>query len=165
MSPPSGRIVAVDKPTKRAERIQSPSVTLSFRHPGDGHIFNADVWREDILEWQPDARFPPQFYLVLDFGTEESVVMKTEAPRPEDGVNVGENIYAETGRIQLDLQPIKIESPDEWNMETGEGLGPPVSRFADIPTDELGDEPGSEPLAGRPMVGWVPHPVSPRRDA
>ena len=156
--------MAVDKPTKRAERIQSPSVNLPFRHP-DGHIFTADVWREDILEWQPDERYPPQFYLVLDFGTEESVVMQTDVPDLTTGVIVGEFLYSPTGRIQLDLQPIKIDSPDEWNIETGEGLGPPVQRFVDQPTDALGDEPGSEPAVGRPMVGWVPHPVSPRRDA
>lgn len=152
-------------PTKRAQRIQSPSITLPFRAP-DGRVFLADVWREDILEWHPDERLDPQFYLVLDFGVEEAIAMGPEYEFDAGtGVVQGEFIYAETGRIQLDLQPIKINSPDEWNIETGEGLGPPVARFADAPSDMIGDAPGDEPTVGRPMAGWVPHPVSPRRDA
>lgn len=151
-------------PTKRAQRIQSPSINLPFRDP-DGRIFVADIWREDILEWKPDPRMPSQFYLVLDFGVEEAIAMESDGIPDDRGVIVGQFVYSETGRIQLDLQPIKIDAPEEWDITTGEGLGPPVARFADVPTDELGDLPGAEPTVGRPMAGWVPHPVSPRRDA
>lgn len=136
----------------RAERIQSPAINLPFRSP-EGSIQNADVWREDILEWRPDARFASQWYLVLDFGTEEELVL------PE----ASEAYYMPTGRVQLDLQPLKIDALDDWDPDTGEGLGPPVVRWADVPTDELGDRPGDEPTAGRPMVGWTRHPVSSRR--
>lgn len=145
-------------PTKRAERVQSPSVTLPFRSP-EGSITNVDVWREDILEWKPDARFPSQWYLVLDFGTEQEAITTINVIGTNTGVD-----HVDTGRIQLDLQPLKIDTLADWDPETGEGLGPPVVRFADVPTDEIGDMVGDEPTVGRPMVGWIPHPVSPRRD-
>ena len=145
-----------DRPAKRAERIQSPAISLPFRSP-EGSISNADVWREDILEWRPDARFPAQWYLVIDFGVEQSLTVIESA---DQGGTVA---YLDTGRVQLDLQPLKIESLDEWDPKVSEGLGPPVARFADVPTDELGDLPGDEPRVGRPMVGWTAHPVSPRR--
>ena len=147
--------------TKRAQRIQSPSITLPFRDP-DGRVFNAEVWREDILEWHPDERLPSQFYLVLDFGEEEAIATN-EIEASMDGIIQGEYVYFLTGRVQLDLQPIKIESPADWDLATGEGLGPPVARFADLPSEEIGDRPGADPRVARPMVGWTPHPVSPRR--
>ena len=137
--------------TKRAERIQTKQVDLPFRSP-DGAITTSGVWREDILEWRPDDRFPPTFYLVLDFGREQRFTTMLD----------GEPQYEDTGRIQLDLQPLDIQSLDDWSPESV-GLGPPVARFADMPTDLLGDEVGDEPSAGRPMVGWIPHSVSPRR--
>lgn len=149
------------KKTKRAERIQAPSVTLPFRDP-DGRVFNAEVWREDILEWCPDPNRSSEFYLVLDFGIEYAIAMKSDPP-DEHGIVQGDFIYKETGRVQLDLQPIKIDSPDEWDLDTGEGLGPPVARFADVPSERIGDRPNVDPVVGRPMAGWVPHPVSPRR--
>jgi hypothetical protein len=149
--------------TKRAQRIQAPSVTLPFRDPETGAVSTAEVWREDIMEWQADPRHPSQFYLVLDFGIEETI--STRGFRNVDGRVEGEFVYVETGRVQLDMQPIDIASPDEWDMETGQGLGPPVARFADVPSDEIGDPPGSTPGAGRPMVGWRVHPVSARRKA
>jgi len=136
----------------RAERIQSPAINLPFRSP-EGSIRTAEVWREDILEWQPNARFPSQWYLVLDFGTEQEIVLL-------DGEAY---TYMDTGRVQLDLQPLKIDTLADWDPDTGEGLGPPVVRWADVPTDELGDRPGDEPTVGRPMVGWTRHPVSSRR--
>lgn len=138
-------------PTKRSERLQSPSILLPFRSPA-GVISTSEVWREDILRWHPDERLPPQWYLVLDFGVEQRAVSRN-----------GELVYEDTGRVQLDLQPLAITSLADWDPETGEGLGPPVARFADVPTDELGDVPEDEPRVGRPMVGWTPHPVSPRR--
>ena len=140
------------RPAKRAERIQAPSILLPFR-AANGSITNHDVWREDILEWQPDDRFPASWYLVLDFGVEQSLTIISQT----------EFSYIDTGRIQLDLQPLRIDALDEWDPQTTEGLGPPVARFADVPTAELGDLPGDEPRAGRPMVGWTPRPVSPRR--
>lgn len=150
--------------TKRAQRIQSPSITLPFRDPDTGAVSNSDVWREDILEWQADPRYPAQFYLVLDFGVEEAIATN-EIDMTEDGIRQGEFHYYRTGRIQLDLQPVDIQSPDEWDLETGQGLGPPVARFADMPDEHLGDLPGTTPGAGRPMVGWRVHPVSARRTA
>lgn len=137
--------------TKRAERIQAKHVDLPFRSP-DGTITSSAVWREDILEWHPDERFAAQFYLVLDFGREQRFTSMVD----------GEPQYEDTGRIQLDLQPLDISTVADWN-ETTEGLGPPVARFADVPTDEIGDEATAEPTVGRPMVGWIPHQVSPRR--
>jgi hypothetical protein len=139
-------------------------VNLPFRDPDTGAVESFDVWREDILEWQADPRQPAQFYLVLDFGVEEAIAFN-EHEAGDDGYRSGEFIYYRTGRIQLDLQPIDIQTPDEWNMETGEGLGPPVARFADLPDEHLGDLPGTTPGAGRPMVGWRVHPVSARRSA
>lgn len=145
-------------PTKRAERIQAPSILLPFKSP-EGSITNVEVWREDVLEWKPDARFDSQWYLVLDFGVEQSITITRSPTETEQG----EYTYLDTGRVQLDLQPLAITALEEWNMETGEGLGPPVARFADVPTAELGDLPGDEPRVGRPMTGWIPHPVSARR--
>lgn len=139
--------------TKRAVRIQSPSIDLPFRTP-DGAIIVADVYREDILEWHPDERFPPQWFLVIDFGVEQRLV--TDATDAEQ-------VYDDTGRVQLDLQPLDIASVDEWDPDTTVGLGPPVARFADVPTEELGDVPTGEPRVGRPMVGWIRHSVSTRR--
>ena len=138
---------------KRSERIQSRAINLPFRSP-EGSIRTADVWREDILEWRPDTRFASQWYLVLDFGTEQEAVTIAGA---------AEITYMDTGRVQLDLQPLKIDTLADWDPDTGEGLGPPVARWADVPTDELGDRQGDEPTVGRPMVGWIPHPVSSRR--
>lgn len=155
----SGTLVAVK--TKRAQRIQTPSITLPFRD-GEGRVYTADVWREDILEWHPAAELPSQFYLVLDFGQEEAIATN-EIEASMDGIIQGEFVYFLTGRVQLDLQPIKIESPADWDLETGEGLGPPVARFADLPSELIGDQPGADPAVARPMVGWTPHPVSPRR--
>lgn len=138
-------------PTKFSARIERESIDLPFRSP-DGVIAVADVWREDILEWQTDPAFPPQWFLVIDFGLEQRQVLRD-----------GELTYEETGRVQLDLQPLDIKSISEWDPATSEGLAPPVARFADVPTDELGDLPDEEPRVGRPMVGWVRHPVSSRR--
>lgn len=140
-----------DQPAKRSERIQVPSIQLPFRSD-QGSISNVDVWREDILEWVPHPEFPSTFYLVIDFGTEQALTPVADT-----------HTYTDTGRVQIDLQPLRIETLSEWDPDHSEGLGPPVSRFVDLPTDLLGDHPGDEPSAGRPMVGWIPHPVSRRR--
>lgn len=147
--------------TKRAERIQTAAIDLPFRTP-EGQIVVADVWREDILEWHPDDRFPSQWYLVLDFGIEQRWANAAADPNPD--LDPSEWDWENTGRVQLDLQPLAMLRLADWDPANGEGLGPPVHRFADVPTDELGDYASEEPRVGRPMVGWIRHAVSPRRE-
>lgn len=141
----------MNTPTKRAERIQSPSVPIPFRDPG-GTVRLFEVWREDVLEWRPDERRPSEWYLVLDFGMEQRLARLPDMTA----------VYEPTGRVQLSLQPLNIPSISDWDPDTSEGLGPPINRFADAVVD-IGDTPGGIPQAGRPMIGWVPHPVSRRR--
>jgi hypothetical protein len=144
--------------TKRATRIEEPSIELTFR-TASRDIVRQDIWREDVMEWQPGGGGDMiQFYLVLDFGYEEQITDK----RDDDG----EPVFQRTGRIVLSLQPVEFD-PDTWSLDSAVGLGPAVTRFADIDTDAIGDkasEAGEAPLVGRPLVGWTRHPVSTRRE-
>lgn len=138
-----------DALTKRSTRIEKPSINLAFRTE-TRDIVTLDVYREDVLAWRPDSDMDTQHYLVLDFGTEEHA-----------GVVDGE--YTPTGRIVLSLQPVEFD-PDTWNLADAVGLGPEVNRFADMPTDLIGDRSDEDPTVGRPLVGWTRHAVSTRRD-
>lgn len=136
-------------PAIRYERVEDPTINIPIRRD-DGRIELADIWREDILDPDPDDR---AVYLVLDFADELKLIPTGDA---------NDVRYGRTGSVMLELQAI--------DRDTREGIALPHRRIISpsVPLNPAANPPitdtGGRTYSTRPLTGLHHLPVSPRRD-